>query len=299
MLEQLASKGSLTEANGKPERETLLLLIGIIGIVLGAVCSIFMFVQGNHVPPHGEWMKPVTFNLAVGFFILTTALIVPHAGFRRKGRSLFRTVLAITMLYWYGIETIQTSRGVDPRFGDGSFLKDELPAIVFGGSSVLVTVLYLILLFKLFSGKRLLQRPLLVLGIRYGLSTVMLGFASGFWMAVLESRIHSHNGGIMSIHVLGFHAFQAIPMIAWLLEHSRHANSRTKLLVHAAGGSWLIAVGCATLQVYVGKPPLQLTFYSVLGLICLLLWFSILVYASVLFRKARSNRGKVFPLILS
>jgi hypothetical protein len=297
MLEQLVSKGSLMEANVKPERETLLLWTGIIGIVLGAVCSIFLFVQGNHVPPNGEWMKPVTFNLAVGLFILTTALILPHAGFRRKGRSMFRNVIAITMLYWYGMETIQTYRGVDPRFGDGSFLKDELPGIVFGVSSVWVLVFYLILLFKFFSRKRLSERPMLTLGIRYGLSTVMLGFASGIWMAVLQSRINSHGGNIMSIHFLAFHALQAIPLNAWLLERSRLASSRTKLLVHAAGGSWLLAVGCATMQANMGNSPFQLTFFSVLGLICLLLWFSILVYAAVSFRKARSSNSNGISLV--
>jgi hypothetical protein len=134
---------------------------------------------------------------------------------------------------------------------------------------------------------------MLALGIRYGLSTVMLGFASGIWMAILQSRINSQGGSLMSIHFLAFHALQAIPLIAWLLEHSRLSSSRTKLMVHAAGGSWLLAVGCATLQAqaYMGNSPLQLTFFSVLGLIYLLLCFSILVYAVVSFLKSRSSRS--------
>ena len=60
-----------------------LLWLGITGLILAAACSGIALVHGTMIPPEGDLTKVITFDAAVGFFVITIALFVPLARLRR------------------------------------------------------------------------------------------------------------------------------------------------------------------------------------------------------------------------
>jgi hypothetical protein len=269
------------------QKEKGLILTGAFGVLLALLSLIFMLVKGNDVPPQGDWIKPITFNFAIGLFIMTTALILPLAKFSVKGHRFFCGMLITSSFYAYATETIQTYRGVDPRFGKGDFLTNQLPGMVFGAASITIVVLYVVLMVKFFSRKRLQERPLLIIGIRYGFIASMLGFSSGIWMIFLQNRITAAGGNIMTIHFLGFHGLQAIPLVAWFLERSGVPFSRSVRWVHVTAWLWYLAIGCMFLQTYQGHAITALTPAMIVCCVLLIGWFSILLHSLLRYAKER------------
>ncbi|MBA2937158.1 hypothetical protein HZF08_02455 [Paenibacillus sp. CGMCC 1.16610] len=264
-------------------KEKGLFLTGGFGILLALLCLVFMLVHGNNVPPYGDWIKPITFNFALGAFLITTFFMMPLAKFSVTEQKRFSWMLIITVLYAYMVEVIQTYRGVDPRFGQGDFLTNKLPGILFGVISLTIVGLYVVILIKFLAKKPMQERPLLVLGIRYGFIATMLGFSSGIWMIILSSRITGSGGNVMTIHFLGFHGLQAIPLIAWFLERSRLDYSRSIRIVHTAAWLWLSAIGCMFVQTYQGYSITAITPAMIVCSLLLIVWFCILVHSFLLY----------------
>jgi hypothetical protein len=88
----------------------------LAGIALGAVAFIVAGVRGPSIPPEGDLMKPATFDVAVGVFILSLVPWLNVSGFSETARRRWRTWMVGLLIYAFGIETIQQFRGIDPRF---------------------------------------------------------------------------------------------------------------------------------------------------------------------------------------
>ena len=85
--------------------EQPLFVTGLLGLGLGLVCFAGMLFHGVIVEPEGNLYKAASFNIAVGIFHLTLALITRVAGFSRTGWSIWRwTIIGLT-LYGYSVET--------------------------------------------------------------------------------------------------------------------------------------------------------------------------------------------------
>lgn len=91
--------------------------MGISGILLGVFCLVVLFLRGGQpIPPEGDLMKPATFNIAVGLYLLTLALLLPGAKLGKLGLRVWTGFTVALTIYGYSIETIQAFRGLDPRF---------------------------------------------------------------------------------------------------------------------------------------------------------------------------------------
>jgi uncharacterized membrane protein YidH (DUF202 family) len=226
-----------------------LLWLGILGLLLAAVCSGIAVVHGTLIPPEGDLTKVMTFDAAVGIFLITIALFVPLAGFTERGlRRWLRTLVTLTS-YGFAVETIQILRGIDPRFSRVGGTADQIIGTLFGIAALGIMVLFLILMVKLW--RRPLSGPdqLILLSIRYASVITMIGFFSGFWMGALQGRHVSPGGNILPLHALSFHAVQSVPLVALLLRRSNLSIMTSKLWIHAAGLTWLgvcLAVGRQT-----------------------------------------------------
>jgi len=89
---------------------------GVLGIALGAICLLGMAFHGVIVEPEGNLYKAASFDIAVGIFLLTLALIVKVSDFTPRRQARWRWTLIGLTLFGYGVETIQIFRGFDPRF---------------------------------------------------------------------------------------------------------------------------------------------------------------------------------------
>jgi len=74
---------------------------GVLGIALGAVCFFGMAFHGVIVEPEGNLYKAATFDIAVGLFLLTLALIARISDVGPR----WRWTLIGLALFGYGVET--------------------------------------------------------------------------------------------------------------------------------------------------------------------------------------------------
>ncbi|WP_274654781.1 hypothetical protein [Paenibacillus humicola] len=237
--------------------EKWLVIAGLLGFVLAAFCGVWTLVYGGPVAPNGNLVNAISFDAAIGIFMLSTAAVSPLSAFGRKGRAFFRWSFIVLVLYAYFAETVQNFRGVNPRFAKGLAPFDQNVGGIFAFVALLLIIFYLVFAAGFFFRKASDSRPELVLGIRYAVLAVMISFAAGVWMSVNAGRFTGISGNIIWLHGLGFHALQAVPFMAWLTERTRLPARIRRLYVHAAGFSYLLGLAAIGWQTMNGRSVLE------------------------------------------
>ncbi|MGZ4165040.1 MAG: hypothetical protein ACXVPK_13490 [Tumebacillaceae bacterium] len=257
--------------------ERALLISGLFGMCLGLVFGILVLVHGAKISPDGDLTKPFSFDLALGLFTVSTAAILPFANFSKRGRGVWRTVSLVTVWYSYAQESIQSLRGLNPRFTRFGTPIDGLLGAGFGLVSLTIIVLYVILAIKLFRAHN--TRQLMTLGIRYGMVAALLGFTAGLWMIALQGRYTGPTGNIIWLHGLAFHGLQAAPLIAWLLERSALEKAKAHKLLHTGGLVYLLLILLVAGQTILGRSLLEVAPFPLAALATLLLYLGLLASA--------------------
>ncbi|MCI2253394.1 hypothetical protein L2D08_03330 [Domibacillus sp. PGB-M46] len=109
--------------------------------------------------------------------------------------------------------------------------------------AVSMMVYYVVLAWPFFHSRLLKDRPLLTIGIRYGMATTMLSFSGYLWMITLQSRYTGLEGNVIWFHGLGFHGLQMMPILSLLVERNQSiAEKSWPRLLHAGGTAWLLLV---------------------------------------------------------
>lgn len=250
--------------------ERALVCAGLLGLVLGAICAMAAAVSGPVVPPSGDLTKPLTFNAEVGIYLLTIAALSRWVQFTPGGRARWRWAIIILVLYSYGIETIQTFRGLDPRFGNDGL--DSVLSMIFGVVSLSIIVHFGVFAHRFIRGRVLSCDPLILTSVRYAIAATILAFAAGIWMIVQEGRYTVDGGNVLWLHAAGFRGLQALPLVGWLVAHARLPGRSAALRVHTAGLSWLgvcLAVGW---QSWMGRPMFEFALIPAAGAALLLVW---------------------------
>lgn len=250
--------------------ERALVWTGLLGLGLGAICAIAAAVSGSVVTPTGDLTKPLTFNAEVGIYVLTIAALSRWVPFTSRGRAWWRWALVIFALYGYGIETIQSFRGLDPRFGNDGL--DDLLSTVFGLVSIGIMIHFGVFAHGFIRARVLSCDPLILTSVRYAIAATILAFAAGIWMIVQEGRYTPDGGNLLWLHAAGFRGLQALPLVGWLVAHARVSGRSAALWVHTAGLSWLgvcVAVGW---QSWLGRPLFELALIPAAGAALLLVW---------------------------
>lgn len=257
--------GRFTTQLSKEPRVTWL---GLLGLALGTLCAAIGLARGFVVPPEGNLWETATFDGAVGIFLVTQAALAPEAGFTPRGQRRWGTWLIVTVLYAYGIETVQAFRGLDPRFSAVAGATDQMLGGLFLLDALLIMVLFLVLGWRFFRAE---STPLR-LAVRYAVATCAVAFGVGIWMSVVtQGRQIGAEGNLMLIHGAGFHGLQAVPLVAVLMAWGGVPSPRARRWVHVAGVAW-IGVSLGVLwQAAAGRPPAEpspalLTSLSFLGL---------------------------------
>jgi hypothetical protein len=218
-------------------------------------------VHGRTLPPEGKLLAAAAFTFGVGVYTLTIALLLPLAGYSPKGRRRWRRAYYVYPVYGLLLETVQAFRGLDPRFTEEGGTIDVIAGIVFGLTAGSTAVLFVLLGIRFFRTDVLDDRPVLRLGIRYGVVAVALSFAVGVVMSVNGGRDLGDDGNLLLAHGLGVHGLQALPLVA--VAAAASTATRARQWVHVADGAWLAACGAALLQATLGRSPIELSVLSV------------------------------------
>lgn len=233
------------------EGERSLVLTGLLGFLLAAICGVWTLINGGEVAPGGDVSKAFSFNAALGIFLLSTAAILPFSAMGVRSRAVFRRVYIGLALYSYGAETIQNFRGANPRFiVDGSAF-DKAVGNVFAFVALMLVVFYVYAGVQFFRSRAYKLNPAVALSVRYALLAVVVSFAAGIWISANQGRYVGAHGNIIWLHGLGFHALQAVPLVAWLAGRTSMREAARRTLIHITGVSYflgLLAIGWQTMN---------------------------------------------------
>jgi hypothetical protein len=258
-------------------QERLLLLTGVLGIVLGGICLLIILVRGAIVLPEGDLFKAVSFDIAIGIFTITTAILLPSINIPASKKRVFRWTIIVSTLYSYGVETIQHMRGLNPRFSQAEGVLDNIFGGVFGLVSLLIIIMYVMLTVYIFHPKMLKQSPLFTIGLRYGIISTLLAFAAGVWMIVLQGRFIGMEGNIIWLHGLGFHGLQAMPILSWLVIQTSFSEIKKAKLIHWGGLGWNLSILMVGTQTALGRTLFELSYLSLTFYFLLTMWLTLFI----------------------
>jgi hypothetical protein len=259
---------------------------GVLGLALGAVCFLGMAFHGVIVEPEGNLYKAATFDIAVGIFLLTLALIMKVAAFSPRGLRRFRRALIGLAVFGYAVETIQIFRGFDPRFSRVSSPLDQAIGGIFFLSAIGILVCFVVLMTRFFARSTSGPDGLLVLALRYGTVASLLAFGVGITMSVLGTPRMGETGNLLPLHAAGFHGLQAIPLIALLFTWARVPEGDARRAIHLAGVAWLAACLAIAWQTASGRSVLEPSAATGLAGSVLIVWAVILGKALLTFRRS-------------
>jgi hypothetical protein len=262
------------------QRERTLFQTGLFCFALGLAETAVLVIRGRFIDPDGDLAKPLAFNLALGTYVLTIALLAHLARFSAPVHRCWRTLQIVLALGSVVIANIQTYRGIDPRFPHSAEAIDHLASLLFGLLAAGGTVTFACFIVQLFRRRAPEAESLLVLSTRYASVAAMIGYATGLWMILNGGSRYGASGDILPLHALGFHALQAVPVIALLLGWGCVPLSVSHRLVHVAGTAWLSACMALLWQTLLGRAVRELSPATLVALVSLFSWLLVMVRAA-------------------
>jgi len=271
-------------------KERAMFRSGVLGIFLGIVGLIVMVIHGPIIEPEGLLKKAISFDIAMGVYVLTLLLFMPLARFSERGLRSWRGWHVGLVMFAYCLENIQIARGLDPRFTThGSPLDQILGGVFFLEANGLV-VLFIILAVKIFRNKTT-ANPLLLMAARYAFAVTLIAFAAGEWMSFAGGPGSGAAGNILALHAVAFHGLQAVPLLALFLSWAGESQKQGRRWVQIAGLMWFAACIVIGLQTYLGQSLFELSLLPLLTISFLLIWGFIAMRSSFLWLKMAPNVG--------
>jgi hypothetical protein len=256
-----------------------LLWLASIGIIAGLFCyGVYALRGGAPIGAEGDLTKPASFNIAVGIYLLTLAMLFPSSRFTPKGARRWVAWTIVLFMYGFVLETVQTFRGIDPRFSRVGSRIDGLLGGIFALVAIGFIVLFIVLARQFFRDRPDARSPI-ILAIRYGCAATLAAFAAGVWMSVIQGRHTGAAGNVLALHALGFHGLQAVPIVALLLVWSGADSAQTRRWVHAAGITWLAVCAAVAYQTFIGRSVYERAPVMIAGAFLLIVWAAIAALA--------------------
>ena len=254
-----------------------LTLLGLAGLALAAICLAAALIRGVEISPEGNLLDTATFDAALGFFMLTLAVLASGIPWRSRERRVWTSLLIGLTLYAYAIETVQAFRGLDPRFSRVAGSIDQAAGGIFFLVALAIMLCFTTVAVKYF----LAPATPLTVGVRYGALASWVAFGVGIWMSlVTRGRVVPEAGNLLVVHALGFHGLQTIPGVALLLRWTGTAQSVARRRVHCAGLAWLTACLAVAWQSGTGRPIAELSPATAGAALCLSV-FGLAVFLAV------------------
>lgn len=253
-------------------RERALFLTGLSGFALGLAGLVVLTARGRLLAPPEDLVKLIAFNVALAIFVLTLAPLAPLAGLAPRFLNRWRAFQVVMALGSFAVVNLQTYRGIDPRFPQSGMFIDRLASILFGLLAIGGGVSFLLFTVRLFRRRANPGEESLLLGARYGAVTALVGFGTGLWMILNWGSRFGEAGDILPLHALGFHALQALPLLALLLDWGRIPFPAARRWIHLAGSAWLAACAALAWQVLLGRSLLDPSPAAVVALVLLIVW---------------------------
>jgi hypothetical protein len=229
------------------ERQRPLMMAGVVSFACFAILAIVSLFDSTEVLGINRWIKPMKFFVSIAIFSWTTAVYMFYLkGFEKAARRISWGMIAIFAVEMI-IITGQAARGTTSHFNIAKPLDGILFSIM-GIAIMLNTLLAGYLLYLFFKAETDLPASVLW-GMRLGLILFLASsFEGGYMSAQLGHTVGAADGGaglpgvnwstrsgdLRVAHFVGMHAYQAVPLFAWLLEKYKVRYSLLQTYVFAA-----------------------------------------------------------------
>jgi hypothetical protein len=266
--------------------------IGLIALAFAAACAGVAAVNGGwHLGPEGRLLEAAKFDVAFAFYAFTIAAILPLAGFSDRRRTTFVRVFVAMVAFSLLVENVQSWRGLNPRFSRVAGVPDQILGGIFFLSALVIFWLFIDLISTFFRRTSLTDHPLLRDALRFASAATVLAFSVGIVMSLVGSRMVAGSGNLMPIHAAGFHALQAVPLVALLLRRTSLGAAGARAVVRLAGTGWLLLCVGLVVQAAMGDSPLSPGLGSGMAVAGALLWLSALGVAWIRRQAAAPTRA--------
>ncbi|MGB7207054.1 MAG: hypothetical protein WBD27_00200 [Pyrinomonadaceae bacterium] len=211
-----------------------LVVAGLIFFVGFLFFSILMLFDSTQVLGINRWIKPIKFFISIAIFLWTVAVYLRYL----QGWNRLSAVLSWGFILIFTIEMVlvvmQAARGTKSHFNVSTAFDGMVYAIM-GLSIGISTILTGVIAFLYFRSEFDLPQSI-VWGMRLGLIVFLAGsFEGGYMSAQIGHAVGVADGGsglplvnwsttggdLRVAHFLGLHAFQAVPLFAYVLERLR------------------------------------------------------------------------------
>jgi hypothetical protein len=256
-LENVTPRSALRLLFTAWSRERSVFAVGVLGLVLGLIGLTAIAVRGRLIPPEGDLSKAVSFDMALGIFLLTMAAFAGFAPFTERGRRVWNGAIVALSLVSFALENIQIGRGIDPRFSQAGSVADQLGGGFFFLIATGLLATFAILFTKILRLRVSSTNAPLMLAIRYGCGATALGFATGYLMSTVGGSRYGAAGNILPLHAMGFHALQALPLVALFFLWADVEPTQARRWIHVAGLAWIGACVAVAWQMFAGRGPLE------------------------------------------
>ena len=212
----------------------VLMVAGAVSFAAFLFFSVYMLFDSTLVLGINRWIKPIKFFISIAIFLWTVAVYLRYI----KGRENLTAILSWAFIFIFTIEMIvivlQSARGTTSHFNTSTAFDGVMYGIM-GLSIAASTILTGIITFLCFRSEIDLPRSI-VWGMRLGLVVFLAGsFEGGYMSAQIGHAVGVADGGaglplvnwsttggdLRVAHFLGLHAFQAVPLFAYMLERFR------------------------------------------------------------------------------
>jgi hypothetical protein len=259
--------------------ERAVALTGTLGLALAGAIGVLALVHGPVIEPEGVLSKPMSFDGALGFFVLTLAVLIPLARLPLRRLDRLRLALIAFTIISLAIETVQSLRGLDPRFSQVAGAIDQRLGLLFFFVALGVLVCFYILAVRFFEpAPRPADEDVLALSLRYGAAAAMLAFGAGIAMSAIGGRQVGASGNLIPLHALGFHGLQSLPLVAILGLRAGLDSARVRSWVHRAGLAWTGACVAVAIQTMRGLAITVPRPASIAAGLLVVTWGGIVVY---------------------
>jgi hypothetical protein len=246
-----------------------------VHLLLALIGGGLLLVEAPQILGAHPALKPTKFALSIGVFLATAAVLMPRLSLSPLARALLAGTLSLTMIVEMAAVATQAARGNTSHFNVATPLDHAIWSVM--GAAIVVASVAMLLAACVATWRPLLDlegRPLppaLALGWRAGLWIFQLSALTGFLMAGRSAHSvggsdggpglplvnwSSTHGDLRVSHFVSLHAWQLLPLLAWLALRAPLGPRGSVALVAAAS---VVLVGLclgALVQAQLGRPVL-------------------------------------------
>ena len=242
-----------------------LIIAGVVSLACCAVLAIVSLFDSTEILGVNRWIKPMKFFVSIAIFAWTTAVYMYFLkGFEKAASRISWGMIAIFAVEMIVI-TGQAARGTTSHFN----VKQPLDGMLFGIMGLAIvfnTILAAYLLYLYFKADIDLPKSVLW-GMRLGLILFLAAsFEGGYMSAQIGHTVGAADGGaglrlvnwstkngdLRVAHFVGMHAFQAVPLFAFLMERYKVRSATLQTFIFAA--VYFALFTFVFVQALLGKP---------------------------------------------